>query len=484
MGRRTILIALFVATAFVAPPASALMVSVTPAWNGWARANMPTEVAIRVVGDHGGPLTLTLTDRSMSYTRKASLEPDVELVWRVPLSPPSGEPLHLRAQLGDEPGIEQEITLQRHLTPAPLVAVLADQPIPLGGVRAETINVAVDSLPFHDSSHAAVDLVLVHRDSLKGMARQQLSALRQHVARCGRLVIVDFAPAATTSFADVAGCGGRFLVAAETGADLEALVESLLEEPVPQLPSAGSLRALLDGNGMEHQITSLVVFFAIYLCVLVVAVRTRRAPVYFISASMAATLIGLVAWAMTPEHIDRVAWTEMENRATAGRFTLLLRVLGGGDRVTMDLPANVGPLRALQPVNLQVASGHDGGGAATVSFDTRLFSQHEFVASGVTALSSPLIVDHSTEVPRIVNSGTGPSPPAVLAWNGGRYSVPSLSPAGDWQPESSPEPWGSGRAEQLFRQRALRETTALLVEYPPGDPLPADNTHRYLMVRP
>jgi hypothetical protein len=483
MGRRTILIAMFAATAFVAPPASALMVSVTPAWNGWARANMPTEVAIRVVGDHGGPLALTLTDRSMSYTRKANLEPDVELVWRVPLSPPSGDPLQLRAQLGDEPGIEQEITLQRHLAPSPLVAVLADQPIPLGGVRAETINVAVDSLPFHDSSHAAVDLVLVHRDSLRGMARQQLSALRQHVARCGRLVIIDFAPAATTSFVDVAGCGGRFLVAAEAGADLEALVESLLEEPVPQLPSPGSLRALLDGNGMEHQITSLVVFFTIYLCVLLVAVRTRRAPVYFISASMAATLIGLVAWAMTPEHIDRVAWSEMENRATVGRFTLFLRVLGGGDRVTMDMPAQVGPLRALQSMNLRVASGQDGR-AATVSFDTKLFSQHEFVASGVTTGPAPLTVDHSAEVPRIVNSGTGPSPPAVLAWNGGRYSVPPLRPEGDWQPASSPEPWGSGRAEQLFRQRALRETTALLVEYPPGGRLPADNTRRYLVVWP
>lgn len=473
------------AIVFGASSASALIVNANPAWNGWVRAEMPTEVAVRFVSDRGGRLTLTLSDRSISYTHKATLEPNVEFVWRVPLSPPSGEPLQLEAQLDEDPGIEQEIALRRHFAPSPLVAVLADQPSMLQDIRAETIHLAVDSLPFHDSSYAAMDLVLIHRDSLKVMARQQLIALRQHAARCGRIVIVDFDRAAMTPFADVVGCGGRFLVAAEKGAELDTLVTSLLEAPVPQLPAAGSMRALLDDNGIAQQIRPLFVFFTIYLCVLLLVVRSDRAPVYFIGASVAATVIGLVAWTKTSERIDRVAWTEMENRATVARSTSILRVLGGGGgRVTMEIPAEVGPLRALQPMNLLVASNDNGRGAANVSFNTRLFSQHEFIASGVTKLSAPLTVDHSGDVPRIVNTGTDKSPPALLAWNDGRYSVPPLAPNEDWRPPSVPEPWGSNRAEQLFRQRAMRKTTALLFEYPPGNQLTAEAAHGYLMVWP
>ncbi len=484
MAHRTILIAAFMVMAFGASSARALLVSTKPAWNGWVRADMPTEVAIRVVGDRGGLLTLTLTDRSVSYTHRSNLEPNVEVVWRVPLSPPSGQPLQLRAQLDEEPGVEQEITFRTHLAPSPLVAVVADQPIPLDGIPATTIHVAGDSLPFHDSSFAAMDLILVHRDSLKGMARQQLIALQQHAAHCGRIVIVGFAPAAMSRFADLAGCGGRFLVAAETLADLDTRVTGLLKASVPPLPSPGSLHALLDNYGMARQFPPLVVFFTIYLCVLLIAVRSQRAPVYFISASAAATLIGLIAWTMSPEYIDRVTWTEMENRAGVARFSSILRVLGSGGRVTIDIPINAGPLQALQPMNLVFVSGHNGDGAATVSFDTRLFSQHEFLASGVTTMTVPLVVEHSGDVPRITNSGTGKSPPALLAWNDLKYSVPPLAPDEDWQPSSEPEPWGTGHAEQLFRQRAMHETTALLLEYPSSSQSQADAARSYLMVRP
>jgi hypothetical protein len=285
-------------------------------------------------------------------------------------------------------------------------------------------------------------------------------------------------------FADFAGCGGRFLVAAETVANLDTRVASLLEAPVPQLPSPGSLHALLDTNGMARQIPPLVVFFTIYLCVLLIAVRSQRAPVYFISASTAATLIGLVAWTMSPEYIDRVTWTEMENRAGVARFSSILRVVGNGDRVTIDIPVNAGPLQALQPMNLMFVSGHNGDGAANVSFDTRLFSQHEFVASGVTTMPVPLIVEHSGDVPRITNTGTGKSPPALLAWNGLKYSVPPLTPDEEWRPSSEPEPWGTSRAEQLFRQRAMHDTTALLLEYPSSSQSQTDAARSYLMVRP
>jgi hypothetical protein len=484
MVPRTILIAAFMVMAFGASSARALLVSTKPAWNGWVRADMPTEVAIRVVGDRGGLLTLTLTDRSISYTHRTNLEPDVEFVWRVPLSPPSGEPLQLRAQLDEEPGIEQEITFRTHLAPSPLVAVVADQPIPLDGVQATIIHVAGDSLPFQDSGFAAMDLILIHRDSLNGMARQQLIALQQHAVQCGRIVIVGFAPAAIAMFANFAGCGGRFLVATETVADLDTRIASLLEDPVPQLPSSSSLHALLDSDGMARQIPPLVAFFTIYLCVLLIAARSQHAPVYIISASTAATLIGLVAWTMSPEYIDRVTWTEMENRAGVARFTSILRVLGGGGRVTIDIPVNAGPLKALQPMNLEFVSGNNGDGAANVSFDTRLFSQHELLASGATTMPVPLIVEQSGDVPLITNTGTGESPPALLAWNDLKYSVPPLTPDENWQPSSDPEPWGVSRAEQLFRQRAMHETTALLFEYPSSSQYQADAARSYLMVRP
>jgi hypothetical protein len=481
--QRTILIALFMLMAFTSSSASALLVSTQPAWNGWMRADSPTEITIRVVGDRGGLLTLKLSDRNNSYTHRTNLEPNAEFVWRVSLSPPSGEPLQLRAQLDEEPATEQEITLRRHLTSSPLVAILADQPIPLDGIQATTIHVASDSLPFHQSSFAAMDLILIHRDSLKGLARHQLIALRQHAAQCGRIVIVGFTSAAMDRFAELAGCGGRFFVATQTLAGLDTRVANLLKAQVPQLPSPGSLRALLDNNGIARQIPPLVAFFSIYLCVLLIALRSHRAPVYFVSASITATLIGLVAWSMSPEHIDQVTWAEMENGTDVARTASILRILGDGDWVTLEIPDNTGPLQALQPVNLKIESVHNESGAASMSFDTRLFSQYEFLTSGVTAMPAPLLVENLDDVPRVTNTGTGKSPPALLIWNGLKYPVPPLAPNASWRPSLEPEPWGASRAEQLFRQRAIRDTTALLLEYPSSSLKVTDDSTTYLMVR-
>jgi hypothetical protein len=484
MVRRTILTAICVASAFGAPSANALIVSAEPAWNGWVQPGTPTEVAVRVVGDRGGLLQLTLVDRSITYTHSTDLEANVGFVWRVPLAPPSGDPLQLRVQVDEEPAVEQAITLRRHLASSPLLAVVADRPIALDGIEATAIHVTGDSLPFHDSSFAAMDLVVIHRDSLQGMAGEQLIALRQHAARCGRIVTVDFAPATITQYAEFAGCGGRYLVSAQTGTDLDARVAGLLQAPVPQLPSPGSLRGLLSGDGLAKRITPLVVFFTVYLCVLLFAVRSRRPSLYFASASIAASLIGLAAWTMSPEQVDRVTWTEVNNHAAAARFISVMTVLGGGDRVTIEVPVSAGPLQALQPVNLLVASSFSGGANATVSFDVRLLSKHEFVATGVTAIPPPLTVEHAGEVPRIINTGADMSPPALLAWNDLKYSVPPLTPNEDWRPPSEPEPWGAGRAERLFRLRAMNETAALLLEYPSRNRQPANAARNYLMVRP
>jgi hypothetical protein len=395
--------------------------------------------------------------------------------------------LVLRAQLDEEPGIEQEITLRRHLAPSPLVAVLADQPIPMDGIQARTVHVAGDSLPFHNAGFAPMDLVVIHRDSLKGLTRQQLVALQQHAAQCGRIVIVGFTSAAMAKFADFAGCGGRFLVAAETEADLDTHVASLLGAPVSQLPSPANLHALLENNGMARQVPQLVAFFAIYLGVLLlvlIAVRGEMRSTYFVLASTAATLIGLTAWTVNPGYVERVVWTEMENTAGVARFTSILGILGDGGRLTIDVTTDAGPLKALQPMGLEFTSDRNGDRAASVSFDTRLFSQHELVASGVTLMSAPLIVEHSEDVPRITNAGSGESPPALLAWNDLKYSVPPLAPNADWRASSEPEPWGTNRAEQLFRQRAMRETAALLFEYPTSSLQPAGTERTYLMVRP
>jgi hypothetical protein len=285
-------------------------------------------------------------------------------------------------------------------------------------------------------------------------------------------------------FAELAGCGGRFFVATHTLAGLDTRVANLLKAQVPQLPSPGSLRALLDNNSMARQIPPLVAFFSIYLCVLLVAVRSQRAPVYFVSTSIAASLIGLVAWSMSPEYIDRVAWTQMESGASVARTASILRVLGSGDRVTIEIPDNTGPLQALQPVNLEIESGHNGSGTANMSFDTRLFSQYEFLTSAVAVMPAPLLLEHFDDVPRVTNTGTVKSPPAVLTWNGLKYPVPPLAPNANWQPSSEPEPWGASHAEQLFRQRAMRETTALLLEYPSSSQQVTDDTRTYLMVRP
>ena len=362
--------------------------------------------------------------------------------------------------------------------------MLVDQPLPLDDIEATTIYLTADSLPFHSSSFAAMDLIVIHRDSLKRMARQQMIALWKYAAQCGRIIVIGLAPATMTSFSKLAGCGGHFLIAAESVVEIDTRVASLLEARVPQLPSPSSLHGLLDKNGMAGQIRPLIVFFTIYLCVLLIAVRSQRAPIYFVSASTAASLVGLIVWTMSPDHIDRVVWTEMDSSTGVARYTSILRVLGGGGIATFDILDNAGTLRALQPMNLVIMPDQNSADAANVRFDSHLFSQHEFVVSGVTTMPMPLVIEYSDEVPHITNAGTGTSSPALLSWNDVKYSVPALAPDQDWRPSSEHEPWESNRAEQLFRQRAMLETTALLFEYPLNGQQATDTTRSYLMVRP
>ncbi len=460
------------------------MVSARPAWDGWLRADQPTEITVRVASEAGGPLRLALADRSVVYRHTTLLEPDTEFVWRVPLSPPSGQPLRLDAQLGQQDTVTAEIPLRRYQAALPLVAVLSAQPIVLESDRITAVHVANDAAPYHASSYGAMDLLVIHRESLQGMARQQLLALRGHAANCGRMVVVGFTPAAVASFLELAGCHGRFLVAAPSTAQLSEAIKTLVTEPPMPLPSPGSLRTLLESEAWNRPVRSVAWFLALYILVLLLALRSRFAPRFFVGASMAAALIAWVTWSLSAETAERVTWAEKESRADVARFVSLLRVRGTGGKVTLDSLPGAGPLQPLQATELRVDSGSGSDGAARVSFDARLLSGHEFTASGVSAWPAPLTMEWQEVTPRIINHGPESSPPGVLAWDDQKYSVPALGPGEDWRPTADPESWDTGGAEQIFRQRAMNEAMALLFENPRQAGFPADAASFYLMVRP
>lgn len=484
MIRRRALTTLLVVAAFGPASADALVVSARPAWDGWLRADQPTEITIRVASEAGGQLRLALADRSVVYRHTTLLEPDTEFVWRVPLSPPSGQPLRLEAQLGLQETVAAEIPLRRYHAPLPLVAVLSGKPTVLESDRMTAIHVANDVAPYHASSYGAMDLLVIHRESLQGMVREQLLALRGHAANCGRMVVVGFTPAAFASFLELAGCHGRFLAAAPSTAQLGEAIKKLVTEPPIPLPSAVSLRTLLEDEAWSRPVRSVAWFLALYIVVLLLTLISRFASRFFVGASLAAALIAWVSWSLSPETVERVTWAETVSHADVARFVSLLRVRGNGGEVTLDPSPGTGPLQPLQDTELRVDSGSGSDGAARVSFDARLLSVHEFTASGVSDWPAPVSVEWQEATPRIVNHGPDSSPPGLLAWDDHKYSVPALGPGEEWRPTADPESWDAGGAEQIFRHRAMNEAVALLFENPPQTGFPADSASFYLMVRP
>jgi len=482
--RCTALTTLLVVTAFGPASADAMVVSARPAWDGWLRADQATEVTVRVASEVGGQLRLELRDRSVVYRNNTLLEPDAQYVWRVPLSPPSGQPLRLSAQLGRQQKVAVEIPLRLYQAPLPLVAVLSGEPIVWESDRVTALHVANDAAPYHASSYDAMDITVIHRDALQGMTRQQLLALRGHAAKCGRMVVVGFTPTAVASFHELAGCNGRFLVAAPSSTQLDGALETLLTEPPMSLPSPGNLRTLFDDEVWNRPVRSVGWFLALYILVLLLALRSRYASRFLVGASMAAALIAWLTWSLGSETVERVTWAETANLSDMARFVSLVRVRGIGGRVTLDSSLDAGPLQPLQATELHVDSGLASDGASRVSFDSRLLSTHEFVAFGVSAWPAPISVEWREDTPRIINHRPEPSPPGVLAWRDRKYSVPSLGPGEEWWPTADPEPWETAGAEQIFRHRAMNEVMALLFESPGQPGFAADARSSYLMVRP
>jgi hypothetical protein len=66
---------------------------------------------------------------------------------------------------------------------------------------------------------------------------------------------------------------------------------------------------------------------------------------------------------------------------------------------------------------------------------------------------------------RVTNRGDSPSAPAILAWNGRRYSVPALTAGQQWSQPAAAESWGHTAPEQLLRQRATDGGSWLLLPY-------------------
>jgi hypothetical protein len=95
-----------------------------------------------------------------------------------------------------------------------------------------------------------------------------------------------------------------------------------------------------------------------------------------------------------------------------------------------------------------------------------------------------LTMDNVDDRPRLSNTGTDALPPALLVWNGLKYPVPALSANATWLPSGQPEPWGSSEVERIFRQRAMRDVSAILFEIPQIRQHNNGTVHNYLMVRP
>lgn len=465
-----------------------LLVEATPAWDGAVRAGTGSEIRLRLVSARGGELTLTATTAATRSDYSTVLEADVPHEFILPLPADRADLVQIEARVTGLPPVRHAVHLRYLPGDRPVVAVSGEidgawHP----GVPVTALFPAAAALPGRDWSYALIDLLVMDAASLQSLSAAQAGALHAYLAACGRFIAYRVPAAVTALLRDSAGCSGRLLQEATGPAQLAGHLATLLEDSPAPLPSATELRTLLPEEDSAAWLQPLAGFFAGYFVLLLVTAYSRPASHYLAAIPVLAGLLGLYAWSGGWHDTRLVNWAEMEGGSQSARYAALLQTRSHGKgEARLQLPAALGPPAAAQAharFGLTQAQGTTG---QQLHFPVRLFSRDEFVLRGNLPAAVPLVLLATPGGPVIDNHGDADSPACLLAWHGDKFSVPPLAPGQRWVAPAQPEGWGNSGAERLFRERALRETAALLLPYSLADAgVLADDpqAHGYLMVR-
>ncbi len=287
-------------------------------------------------------------------------------------------------------------------------------------------SVSAAEFPTDANDYDPATTVAMDKQTLATLDDNQLGALLEFGGSCGRVLLIGVTPEVQQIFRNRAACGARYLVAAATTDDLQALFRTLSELPEPDHASTAQLEALLGPSAtIDLNLTQLYLFWIAFLVILIgllLRTGTRLAALGF---CIAATLLVSVVW---PAATTRafVAWAEASSSDRVVAYHALER------------------LRFYRDGSYSVEDTQSRG-----SFAVKPVLETALTDGGVT----------------LCNRGAGVSATTHVYWRGDVYELPSMNPGTRWTSAGAQalDVDNSNTPElALFRERSAKHELALL----------------------
>jgi len=287
-------------------------------------------------------------------------------------------------------------------------------------------SVSAAEFPTDANDYDPATTVAMDKQTLATLDDAQLGALLEFTGSCGRVLLIGVTPEVQEIFRNRAACGGRYLVAAATTDDLQALFRTLSELPEPDRASAAELEALLGPAAtIDLNLAQLGLFWIAFLVILIALLLRTATRLVALGFCVAATLLVFIVW---PAATTRafVAWAEAASSERVVAYHSLERL-----RFYRDGSYSVEDTRTR------------GSFAVTPVLETA------FTDGGVT----------------LCNRGAGVSATTHLYWRDNVFALPAMNAGAQWT-SAGAQALDIDAANTpelaLFRERSAKHELALL----------------------
>lgn len=445
--------------------------SLQPAWDGYVKAGVPSELGIRLLASRGGRAALRLHGAQATIRKEVVFEAEIPLQVYLPLAHDTALPLRVELVVDGQAAAGQSRELQVVPATAEVVAIVNKDASALWPDHlmptADTIVLYPEAsqLPHTGQGYTLLSALFLPESALRLLTGVQQQALAEYVAGCGLLYLSAASSPRAQALRAIAGCSARNLIVAPFSSS-----ELSRQAAVSPPPAMTTIRSLMS-EGRDPVLRSVIVFTLGYIMVLLLAVRRAKSASALLILPPAATALAVMAWYLASPGIQLASLAEMDSGDPLARFAGLLQITGAAPgEVVLELPPQLGLPLAAEPETSASISMDPVTGGADLHIDTHLMSRHLFRVEGVVP-GTELALENTASGVYVTNRGATPSMSAILAWRGKRYTVPALAAQQQWRQPETAESWGDSAPERWLRQRATDGGSWLLL--PHNIPAPA-----------
>jgi hypothetical protein len=377
------------ASAHGAPPGR-----VRAAWAGHVRPGKWTEIRVDVVAARRGIVRLEAAGGDVRTAVTARVGAGDARVLHLPVLARDAAAVTLTTRVPGFTRTTASVPLEHPaasralvVVSAPLLASFSD------GSRAPSdpalVAITANDVPERARAWESVDAVVVDASLLAAMTTRQLRAFESHLAGCGPVLAVGLGMQALARGKAVAGCGGRYLRAAETP-ELARALAALLSDASRRVRSAAreTDAAPSAWRGPDR---TLCAMFALYLAAVLIVVAASNDLRLLVAFPALASALFVTGFGLAGADVLATPRAELAGGVTSPDGGTVLRVNGfaRGKRVIRVAPGLDLPdvLHVDSPATFRF---DETGAGADLVVRTSLLSRHAFAFPKAAVVSPEL----------------------------------------------------------------------------------------------